>query len=56
MAGSLWIWAGTARNGEPFELIGINTDLYDDDGLVTHSLVQWPYKNDYVTGAIMNGN
>ncbi|MBE0688482.1 MAG: hypothetical protein IH585_21010 [Anaerolineaceae bacterium] len=56
MAGSLWIWAGTASNGEPFELIGVNTDFYDDNGLVTHSLVQWPYKNDYVTGAIRNGN
>jgi outer membrane murein-binding lipoprotein Lpp len=56
MGGVLWVWSGTARNGKPFELIGINTDLFDDDGLVTHSLVQWPYKNDYVTGAINNGN
>ena len=41
--GSLWTWSGTARNGEPFELIGVNLDDYDENGLLTYSLVDWPY-------------
>lgn len=56
LAGSLWVWKGTAANGEQFELVGVNTDLYDEDGLVTYSLVEWPYDNAYVTQAFRTGN
>ncbi len=35
VGGSLWTWTGTANNGEPFELIGINLDDYDENGLMT---------------------
>jgi hypothetical protein len=56
MAGSLWVWSGTANNGEPFELIGINTDYYDENGLITHELVEWPYENAYVTNALVSGS
>jgi methyl-accepting chemotaxis protein len=53
--GSLWTWSGTARNGEPFSLIGINIDSFDEDGLVTYSLVDWPYPGETVRSAIANG-
>jgi len=54
-AGSLWTWAGTAGNGEPFELVGVNLDDYDDEGRITYSLVDWPYEGAYVRGAISQG-
>lgn len=56
MAGSLWVWSGTASNGEPFSLVGINTDHFNEDGLITYSLVEWPYAADYVTSAFRTGN
>lgn len=56
MAGSLWRWSGTASNGEPFSLIGINTDHFNEDGLITYSLVEWPYPADFVTSAFATGN
>jgi hypothetical protein len=56
MGGSLWVWIGSAGNGEPFELIGINIDSYDQDGLITYERVVWPYHDDHVENAIENGN
>lgn len=56
MAGSLWVWSGTASNGEPFSLVGINTDHFNEDGLITYELVEWPYPADYVTSAFATGN
>lgn len=53
--GSLWTWTGTASNGEPFELIGINLDDYDENGLVTYSLVDWPYPAEAVKAAVATG-
>lgn len=53
--GSLWTWSGTAGNGEPFELIGINLDDYDENGLVTYSLVDWPYPAETVKAAVATG-
>jgi hypothetical protein len=53
--GSLWTWTGTAMNGEPFELIGINTDRYDENGLLSYALVDWPYPSDTVRSAIAAG-
>ncbi|MGI9643299.1 MAG: hypothetical protein ACR2N9_10995 [Acidimicrobiia bacterium] len=53
--GSLWTWSGTASNGEPFELIGVNLDEYDENGLVTYSLVDWPYPATTVRDAVSTG-
>jgi len=54
--GSLWIWAGESQSGEPFELIGVNLDDYDDEGRVTYSLVDWPYDGAYVRESFYSGN
>lgn len=54
-AGSLWKWSGEASNGEPFELIGVNLDEYNDEGKVTYSLVDWPYERSYVRDALIKG-
>lgn len=54
-AGSLWTWTGESRSGEPFELIGINLDDYDDEGKVTYSLVDWPYDAAYVRQVFATG-
>ncbi len=55
-AGSLWTWAGESRSGEPFELIGVNLDDFDDEGRVTYSLVDWPYDAAYVRESFAFGN
>lgn len=55
-AGSLWTWVGESINGEPFELIGINLDDYNEEGKVTYSLVDWPYEAAYVREAAATGN
>jgi hypothetical protein len=55
-SGSLWKWSGEARNGEPFELIGVNLDEYNDEGKVTYSLVDWPYEGSYVRDALSKGS
>lgn len=52
---SLWTWIGTARNGEPFELIGVNITDYDEDGMVENILVDWPYEHEYVRNALAEG-
>ena len=54
--GSLWVWDGTAQNGEQFELIRVNLHTFDANGLVTYSLVDWPYPADYVKQAFATGN
>lgn len=48
LGGSLWTWEGSNYIGEPFSLIGINLNQYDDEGLLTESRVIWPYPWDYV--------
>ena len=55
-AGSLWSWIGVSQSGEPFELIGVNLDEFDDEGRVTYSLVDWPYDSDYVRKSLSSGN
>ena len=47
-SGSLWTWSGESQAGDPFELIGVNVDQYDDAGRVTYSLIDWPYDGSYV--------
>ena len=53
--GSLWVWSGLATNGEPFDLVGVNIDTYNDDGLITYERVVWPYPDAYVQQALENG-
>ena len=48
LGGSLWTWEGTNQAGEPFSLIGINLNSYDDEGRLTVSKVIWPYPHEYV--------
>jgi hypothetical protein len=55
LAGSLWTWRGQARNGEPFELIGVNLDEYNDEGKITYSLIDWPYEGAFVREAFARG-
>jgi len=54
--GSLWTWEGTARNGEPFTLIGVDLTTFDEAGLLTRSVVDWPYPANEVARAIREGN
>lgn len=45
MGGSLWTWSGTARNGEPFDLQGIELSTYDENGLYSSIMVHYPYED-----------
>lgn len=45
VGGSLWTWSGTARNGEPFDLQGIEISTYDEDGRYTSITVYYPYED-----------
>lgn len=47
-SGSLWTWIGTAGNGEPFELIGVDLTNYNDESQVTEILMDWPYDGAFV--------
>ncbi|WES65045.1 hypothetical protein P0L94_02975 [Microbacter sp. GSS18] len=51
-SGGLWIWYGTNAAGNDFQLIGVQIDDHDDDGLLTHSYVIYPYPDQYVIDAI----
>lgn len=51
--GGLWVWKGTNLAGNPFELIGVAVDTHDEEGLISHELVVYPYSNEYVINAIM---
>lgn len=48
---SLWIWKGTNINGKDFELIGVKIDTHNEEGLIAHELVLYPYPDSYVTNA-----
>ncbi|WP_062377092.1 hypothetical protein [Demequina pelophila] len=51
-SGSLWVWHGTNAQGNPFALIGVSVMTYDDDGLITHEWVGYPYTDEFVREAI----
>jgi hypothetical protein len=38
----------SAWNGEPFELIGVNLDEYDNEGRISYEIVDWPYDSAHV--------
>jgi len=50
--GSVWLWHGTNTAGNPFELAGVNLDEFDEDGLIAHSYVVYPYPDAYVDEAV----
>ena len=56
VGGSLWTWSGTARNGEPFELQGLELSRFNDDGLYTEVVMLYPYEDAEVHRRINDGN
>jgi len=56
VGGSLWTWSGTARNGEPFDLEGIELSTYDENGLYSSLMVHYPYVGTEVMRTFMRGN
>lgn len=51
-SGGLWVWRGTNLAGNPFELIGVAVDTHDEEGLVSHELVVYPYSDAHVIEAV----
>jgi hypothetical protein len=56
VGGSLWTWSGIARNGEPFDLQGAETSRFNEDGLVTESVMFYAYPDEEVTRRFNEGN
>lgn len=52
----MWTWSGTARNGEHFDLQGINLDSYDENGLSKSTIVYYPYEDKEVLRRFREGN
>jgi hypothetical protein len=48
MSGALWTWAGTNLVGDPFELIGVVIETFDEEGFLAGSLEVYPYDDSYV--------
>ena len=56
VGGSLWTWSGTASNGEPFDLQGLELSRYDEDGLYSSIMVSYPYEDAEVMRIFREGN
>ena len=56
VGGSLWTWSGTARNGEPFDLQGLELSRFNDDGLLTEVIMLYPYDDSEVWQRFLEGN
>ena len=56
VGGSLWTWSGSAQNGEPFDLQGLEISRFDDEGLYTEVIMQYPYENSGVHRRVAEGN
>ena len=54
--GSMFSWYGTAENGEPFVLNGIELSTFSDDGLYNTITVYYPYDDDEVRRLFSEGN
>jgi hypothetical protein len=54
--GSMFSWYGTAQNGEPFVLNGIELSTFNDDGLYNTITVYYPYNDDEVRRLFSEGN
>ena len=47
----LWVWKGKNINGKDFELFGVAIDTHNEEGLISHELILYPYPDSYVTNA-----
>ena len=56
VGGSLWTWSGTAANGEPFDLQGLELSRFNDDGLYTELVMLYPYDDEEVLRRTREGN
>ena len=56
MGGSLWTWSGTAYNGKPFDLPGVEVSRYDENGLVSETVMFYPYEDEEVQRRFREGN
>ena len=56
VGGSMWTWSGSALNGEPFDLQGIELSTYDEQGLLDSVTVYYPYEDTEVRLRINRGN
>ena len=56
VGGSLWTWSGTAANGEPFDLQGLELSRFNDDGLYTEVVMLYPYDDEEVRRRFREGN
>lgn len=54
--GSLWTWSGTARNGEPFDLHGIELSTFDKNGLYSSIMVHYPFEDEEVLRMFREGS
>ena len=55
VGGSLWSWIGTAQNGEPFTLEGLELSRFSDDGLYSEVVMLYPYEDDEVRRRFREG-
>jgi hypothetical protein len=56
VGGSLWSWIGTAQNGEPFSLEGLELSRFNDEGLYTEVIMLYPYEDTEVHRRVSEGN
>mgnify|MGYP001816693010 CR=1 FL=1 len=56
VGGSLWSWIGTAGNGEPFSLEGLELSRFNDEGLYTEVIMLYPYEDTEVHRRTREGN
>ncbi|MCJ7782153.1 MAG: hypothetical protein MUQ27_15170 [Acidimicrobiia bacterium] len=56
VGGSLWTWSGTAQNGEPFDLQGIEVSTFDENGRYTSVMVHYPFEDAEVMRMFSEGS
>jgi len=56
VGGSLWTWSGTAGNGEPFALQGIELSTFDENGLYSSIMVHYPFEDAEVMRMFSEGS
>ena len=56
VGGSLWSWIGTAGNGKPFSLEGLELSRFNDEGLYTEVIMLYPYEDSEVHRRFREGN
>lgn len=56
VGGSMWTWSGTAGNGEPFDLQGIELSRFDEDGRYTSVMVHYPFEDAEVLRMFSEGS